>query len=137
MLEIHEILKKYRIIAVVGLSRDGTKYSNVVSRFMQGEGYRIIPINPIADELLGEKVYRSLVEVPGRVEIVDVFRPSEGALEITKQAVANRARVVWLQEGIVNDDARKYAEDNGVGFVQDRCIMKEYIKWKGEDTHGS
>ncbi len=136
-LEIPEILKKYRTIAVVGLSRDGTKYSNLVSRFMQGEGYRIIPISPVADELLGEKVYRSLAEIPGSVDIVDVFRPGEEALEIMKQAVAKGAKVVWLQEGIVNDDASKYAKDNGVEFVQDRCIMKEYVKWKEEDKHGS
>ncbi len=130
MLDIPEILEKYGIIAVVGLSRDESKYSNKVSRFMQSAGYRIIPINPVADMLLGEKVYKTLAEVPGEIEIVDVFRPGDEALGITKQAVAKGAKVVWLQEGIMNDDAKKYAEDRGLAFVQNRCIMKEYQKWK-------
>lgn len=135
-MEIFEILQKYKTIAVVGLSRDETKYSNIVAKFMQQEGYRVIPLNPVADELLGERVYRTLDDIPEKIEIVDVFRPSEEALEITKQAVAKGASVVWLQEGIVSAEARKYAESNGVEFIEDKCIMKEYIRWREGEASG-
>lgn len=130
------MLQRYRVIAVVGLSRDERKYSHTVSKFMRDEGYRIVPINPIADELLGQRVYRDLKAIPEKVDIVDVFRPSEEALDITKQAVEIGAKVVWLQEGIVSDDAKKYAESNGLDFVQDKCIMKEYIRWREGETGG-
>ena len=95
---------------------------------MQDAGYKIIPINPIADVLLGERVYRSmdLVDVP--FDIADVFRPSEEAPAITRKAIEKGAKVVWLQEGIMNDEAKAYAESKGVAFVQDRCIMKEYVR---------
>ncbi|MCL4365377.1 MAG: CoA-binding protein [Candidatus Marsarchaeota archaeon] len=129
-MEIPDILRRYKVIAVVGLSRDESKYSNKVSRFMQSVGYRIIPVNPEASVLLGEKVYKSLANVPADANagIVDVFRPGNEALGITKQAVGIGAKVVWLQEGIMNDDAKAYAEEHGLGFVQNRCIMKEYEK---------
>lgn len=122
------ILKKSKVIAVVGCSKDDTKYSNIVARFLQGVGYRVIPVNPTADEVLREKCYKTLLDVPEKVDIVDVFRPSVEALEIAKQAVKIGAKALWLQEGIINEDAKKYAEDNGLFFVQDRCTMKEYMK---------
>ena len=131
-MEIKEILEKYKIIAVVGLSREETKYSNAVSRFMQGVGYKIIPINPYADELLGEKVYRSIDEIDIHFDIADVFRPSAEALDITRDAITKGAKVVWLQEGIHNDDAMRYALSNKIEFVQDQCIMKSYIKFFGD-----
>ena len=130
MEDIEDILTRYRSIAVVGCSRDETKYSYRVSKFMQDAGYTIIPINPFAGELLGEKVYRDLASLPQPPEIVDVFRPAAEGLEITMQAVAKGAKAVWLQEGIVNDDARKYAQEHRVAFVQNRCIMKEYVRLK-------
>lgn len=130
---LKEILSKYRRIAVVGLSRDETKYSYLVSKFMQDAGYKIIPINPFAGELLREKAYKSLDDVDVDFDIVDVFRPSEEALEVTRKAVGKGAKVVWLQEGIMNDEAERYARSKGVEFVQNKCIMKEYLKLFGED----
>lgn len=130
---LKEILSKYRRIAVVGLSRDETKYSYLVSKFMQDAGYKIIPINPFAVELLGERAYKSLDDVDVDFDIVDVFRPSEEALEVTRKAVEKGAKVVWLQEGIMNDEAERYARSKGVEFVQNKCIMKEYLKLFGED----
>ena len=130
---LKEILSKYRRIAVVGLSRDETKYSYLVSKFMQDAGYKIIPINPFAGELLGERAYKSLDDVDVDFDIVDVFRPSEEALEVTRKAVEKGAKVIWLQEGIMNDEAERYARSKGVEFVQNKCIMKEYLKLFGED----
>ncbi len=130
-MEIAEMLKNYRRMVVVGLSRDESKYSNKVSRFMQSAGYRIIPINPVADTLLGEKAYRSLDLVDVEFDLVDVFRPSEEALDITKKAIEKGAKAVWLQEGIMNDDAKAYAQSKGIGFVQNKCIMKEYVRLFG------
>jgi uncharacterized protein len=122
------ILSKYKTVAVVGCSKDDAKYSNMVARFLKGVGYKVIPVNPTADEVMGLKCYKSLLDIPEKVEIVDVFRPSDEALEITRQAVRIGAKVVWLQEGIMSEDARKYANENGLEFVQDRCTMKEYMK---------
>lgn len=127
-MEIPEILRKFKIIAVVGCSRDPLKPSNNVPAFLKEEGFTIIPVNPSADVILDEKCYKSLLDIDREVEIVEVFRPSTEALEVTKQAVQIKAKVVWLQEGIVNDEAKAYAEQHGLGFVQDKCMMKEYAK---------
>ncbi len=132
-MNLKEILSKYNRIAVVGLSRDETKYSYLVSKFMQDEGYKIIPVNPFADEILGEKSYKSLDDVDIEFDIVDVFRPSEEALGVTKTAVARGAKVVWLQEGIMSSEAEKYAQSKGIEFVQNKCIMKEYLKIFGDN----
>ncbi len=127
-MDIPDILKTYKTVAVVGCSKDETKDSNIIARFLKGVGYRIIPVNPTAKEMLGEKCYDSLLRIKEPVEIVDVFRPGSEALDIAKQAVEIGARVVWLQEGITNDEARMYAEEHGLAFVQDKCTMKEYMK---------
>lgn len=127
-MNIPDILKTYKTVAVVGCSKDETKDSNTIARFLKGVGYRIIPVNPTAKEILGEKCYDSLLSIKEPVGIVDVFRPGAEALDIARQAVEIGARVVWLQEGITNNEARKYAEDHGVAFVQDKCTMKEYMK---------
>ncbi len=132
-MNLKEILSKYNRIAVVGLSRDETKYSYLVSKFMQDEGYKIIPVNPFADEILGEKSYKSLSHVDIEFDIVDVFRPSEEALEVTKAAVERGAKVVWLQEGIMSSEAEKYAQSKGIEFVQNKCIMKEYLRIFGDN----
>lgn len=126
-MDTDEILNTYKVIAVVGCSRDEKKYSNIVAKFMKEVGYTIIPVNPTAKEILGEKCYDSLLSIEEPVDIVDVFRPSEEALDITKQAVQIGAKVVWLQEGITSDEAEEYAEDCHVVFVQDKCTMKEYM----------
>ncbi|HEX3606259.1 MAG TPA: CoA-binding protein [Candidatus Dormibacteraeota bacterium] len=117
-----EILETAATIAVVGASRDPEKDAGAVPLTMQRHGFRIIPINPYADELFGERVYRSLAEIPEHVDIVDVFRPSAEAAVVARQAVAIGAGAVWLQQDIVSDEARRVAEEAGVDYVEDLCI---------------
>ncbi len=130
-LDTADILRSCKVIAVVGCSKDPEKYSNIVAHFLQDAGYRIVPVNPTADEILGEKCYHSLLDIPEKVDMVDVFRPSAEAMGIAQQAVKIGAKALWLQEGIVSEDAKKYAESMGMAFIQDRCTMKEYVKMQG------
>ncbi|HJQ45278.1 MAG TPA: CoA-binding protein [Amycolatopsis sp.] len=109
-------------IAVVGLSRDPSKEAHAVPVQLHAAGFRIIPVNPWADELLGEKVYRSLTDIPERVDLVDVFRPAEYAPAIAEQAVAIGAKTLWLQQGIVSPEARRIATDAGLAYIDDTCI---------------
>ena len=117
----HEILGSARTIAVVGASRDPSKAGGSVPEGLQKRGFRIIPINPYADTLFGERVYRSLLEVPERIDLVDVFRPAADAPEIARQAVAVGARALWLQEDIRSAEARRIAESAGLEYVEDEC----------------
>jgi predicted CoA-binding protein len=117
----HEILAGATTIAVVGASRDRFKAGGSVPFGLQERGFRIIPINPFADELFGERVYRSLAEVPDRIDIVDVFRPSRDAAEIARQAVAVGAKALWLQLAIRSDEARRIAAAAGLDYVEDEC----------------
>jgi uncharacterized protein len=132
---IKEILDRYRVIAVVGLSREPEKPSYQVAAYMKKQGYRIIPVNPFADEVLGEKSYKSLLDMPEEVqktvEVVDIFRRPEDVLPIVEQAVklkiANgKPYVVWMQEGITNREAAETARKAGLTVVMDRCIMAEH-----------
>lgn len=116
-----EILGQARTIAVVGLSRDPEKAAHGVPASLQAHGFRIIPVHPTANELLGEKAYRSLEEIPEPVDLVDVFRPSAEAPAIARSAVAIGAKALWLQQGIVSAEARKIAEEGGLEYVEDRC----------------
>lgn len=109
-------------IAVVGLSRDPRKEAHSVPAKLRAAGFRIIPVNPSAEELLGEKVYRSLEDIPEPVDLVDVFRPAAEAPDIARQAVAIGAKTLWLQQGIVSAEARRIAEDGGLTYIEDRCI---------------
>lgn len=106
---------------MIGASRDPEKAGGSVPAGLQRRGFRIIPINPFATELFGERVYRSLDEVPERVDIVDVFRPSDDAPGIARQAVAAGAKALWLQLGIRSDEARQIAESAGLDYVEDEC----------------
>jgi len=117
----HQILESATTIAVVGASRDPNKAGGSVPFGLQRRGFRIIPINPFADELFGERVYRSLSEVPDKIDIVDVFRPAGDAAEIARQAVAVGAKAVWLQLEIRSDEARRIAEAAGLDYVEDEC----------------
>lgn len=108
-------------IAVVGLSRDPNKAAHSVPATLQAHGFRIIPVHPSADELLGEKVYRSLADIPEPVDLVDVFRPAPEAPGIARQAVAIGAKTLWLQQGIVSAEARRIATEGGLDYVEDRC----------------
>ncbi|HET7529561.1 MAG TPA: CoA-binding protein [Mycobacteriales bacterium] len=119
------MLEDYDTVAVVGLSADPIKSAHSVPAAMQAYGWRVIPVNPHADELLGEKVYRRLADIPEPVEFVNVFRPSAEAAEVVRQAVEIGARAVWLQLGIVSDEARAIAAQHGLLYVEDRCIAVE------------
>ncbi|MGH8920799.1 MAG: CoA-binding protein [Acidimicrobiales bacterium] len=116
-----EILASAKTIAVVGLSRDPAKAAHGVPATLQAHGFRIIPVHPSATELLGEKVYRSLKDIPEPVDLVDVFRPSREAAGIAADAVAIGAKALWLQQGIVSAEARQIAEDAGLEYVENRC----------------
>ena len=116
-----EVLASARTIAVVGASRDPRKAGGSVPEGLQRRGFRIIPINPFADVLFGERVYRSLAEVPEKIDLVDVFRPADDAPEIARQAVAIGAKALWLQEDIRSEEARRIAEEGGLDYVEDEC----------------
>jgi uncharacterized protein len=117
----HEILENAMTIAVVGASRDPNKAGGSVPVGLQQRGFRIIPINPFADTLFGERVYRSLSDVPVKIDIVDVFRPAGDAPEIARQAVAVGAQALWLQLDIRSGEARRIAEAAGLDYVEDEC----------------
>jgi uncharacterized protein len=117
----NEVLENSTTIAVVGASRDPNKAGGSVPEGLQRRGFRIIPINPFADVLFGEKVYRSLAEVPDQIDLVDVFRPAADAPEIARQAVAVGAKALWLQLDIRSEEARSIAEAAGLDYVEDEC----------------
>ncbi|MET0414135.1 MAG: CoA-binding protein [Polyangiaceae bacterium] len=119
------ILREMKTMAVVGLSRDPGKPAHSVPKAMRAAGFRVLPVNPIADELLGERVYRTLAEIPEPVELVLVFRPAEEAVAVAHQAVAIKAKALWLQLGIESDEARRIAQAAGLLYVEDRCIGVE------------
>jgi uncharacterized protein len=124
---IKEILEKYRTIAVVGLSSRPYRASHGVSRYMQRQGYRIIPVNPMETEVLGEKAYRSLDEVPESFEIVDIFRRSEFVPDIVEAAIRRNAKVIWMQQGVVHDAAAERARAAGIEVIMDLCILQEHM----------
>jgi len=119
------MLEEFDTITVVGLSVDPMKSAHSVPAAMQAYGWRLIPVNPHADEILGETVYRRLADVPGGVGFVNVFRPSADCPDIARQAVAAGAKALWLQLGIVSAEARAIAESAGLLYVEDRCIAVE------------
>lgn len=123
--QIKALLEQANTIAVVGLSDDPSKTSHQVSAAMQQKGYRIIPVNPNADEILGEKCYPSLRDIPEPVDIVNVFRRPEHTPPIAEDAVAIGAKALWLQLGIVNEEAARIANEGGLTVVMDRCIKVE------------
>lgn len=117
----NEVLERTRTIAVVGASRDPNKAAGSVPAGLQRRGFRIIPVNPYADTLFGERVYRSLLDVPEPVDLVDVFRPSDEAPGIAKQAVAIGAKAFWLQLDLRSEEARRIAESAGLDYIEDEC----------------
>ncbi len=123
---IAELLKNSRTIAVVGLSCNALRPSHGVSAYMQSHGYRIVPVNPNIDECLGEKAYRSLVEVPEKIDIVNIFRRSEFVEDVVDQAIQLKVPAVWMQEDVINEQAAAKARKAGILVVMDRCILKEH-----------
>ena len=122
---VEQILRTYDTITVVGASANPSKAANEVPAYMQARGWRIIPVNPHADEIVGERVYRTLGDIPEQVGLVDVFRPAADAPEVARAAVAAGASALWLQLGIVSAEARRIAEDAGLLYGEDRCLIIE------------
>lgn len=125
---IRRILEECHTIAVVGLSSDTSRPSNSVSAYMRRAGYQVIPVNPNETEVFGEKAYPDLASVPGKVELVDVFRRSDEAGKAVDEAIAVRAKAVWLQEGVIDRAAAQRALDAGLLVVMDRCWLKEHMR---------
>lgn len=123
---IEEMLKESKTIAVVGLSSNPLRASHGVSAYMQAQGYRIIPVNPQEDYVLGEKAYASLLEVPETIDIVDVFRRPDAVPEVVDQAIQKKASAIFMQEGVVHEEAAEKARQAGIFVVMDRCILKEH-----------
>jgi predicted CoA-binding protein len=123
-----EILETSHTIAMVGLSPTEDRPSNGVARYLKKAGYRVIPVNPGYDEILGEKSYKSLSEIPDRVDVVDIFMRADKVVPVVEEAVRIKPRYIWLQLGIVNEEARAIAEKAGIGFVMDKCMKQEHAK---------
>ena len=123
---IQELLEHSRNIAVVGLSDSPLRPSHGVSAYMQTQGYKIIPVNPEVTNVLGETAYPSLLDVPDKIDIVDIFRRPEFVPDIVDQAIKLKVKAIWMQEGIVHEQAAKKARDAGIFVVMDRCILVEH-----------
>ena len=128
---LRRILGEYKTVAMVGLSAKWHRPSYFAAKYLQDHGYRVIPVNPNYDEILGEKCYPSLEDIPGPVEVVDVFQRSENVPPFAKSAIAIGAKVLWLQLGVTNDEAEKMARDAGLDVVVDRCMKIEYARLFG------
>jgi len=128
---IKEVLKKYKNIALVGASKDLTKTSSVVMKYLQDYGFKVYPVNPSmkGESILGEKVFGNIKEIDGPVEIVDIFRPSNEIAEIAKDAVKVNAKVLWLQLDIRNEEAKKIVEKNDIIYIENECTKIEYEKY--------
>ena len=131
MSEIKDILSKYKSIAMVGVSKDLKKTSTIVMKYMQDYGFKVYPVNPGAkgEKILGEEVYASILEINKNVDIVDVFRPSSEAYRIAEDAVKIGAKVLWLQLGIRDENAKKLVEENKIEYIENKCTKMEYQKY--------
>ena len=126
-----EILRKYKKIALVGASKDLTKTSSIVMKYLQKYGFKVYPVNPSmkGEEILGEKVFGSISEINSPVEIIDVFRPSNEAIAIAKEAVKINAKVLWFQLDIKNEEAKKIVEENNILYIDNKCTKIEFEKY--------
>jgi uncharacterized protein len=130
-LVIQRILKETRTIAIVGLSTDPQRASWFVGSYLKNAGYKVIPVNPKAQEILGEKSYPDLASIPVPVDLVDVFRPAAECLAVARQAVAIKAKALWLQLRLINIEAAEYASSNGLTVILDRCVKMEHGRYNG------
>ena len=130
MSEIKDILSKYKTIAMVGVSKDSTKPSTIVMKYMQKYGYKVIPVNPIAkgEKILDEKVFEKITDINEPVDIVDVFRPSKEVFPIAEDTVKIGAKVLWLQLGIKDEDAKELVKKNNIEYIENKCTKMEYQK---------
>jgi len=124
--KIREILQNAKTIAVVGLSPKPERDSHEVAHYLQGVGYRIIPVNPVADQILGEKAYPDLLSIPEEIDIVDIFRRSEHVPPIVDDAIEAGAKAVWMQLGVINEQAAAKAAEAGLDVVMDHCTLREH-----------
>jgi hypothetical protein len=122
------ILERYKTLAVVGLSSKSSRPSHGVAAYMKAHGYRIIPVNPHENQVLSEKAYPSLEAVPEPVELVVIFRRSEHVGDVVESAIHKGAKVIWMQEGVINEEASVRAQAAGLTVIEDRCILKEHAK---------
>lgn len=133
-MEINDIFEKYKTIAVYGMSADLSKAAHTVPGYMLKKGYTVIPINPKAETILKQKVYHNLMEIPEEIDILNIFRPAQDALGIVKEAIERRnakgdIKLIWLQLGLRNEEAKKLAEANGIQYIEDKCIYVEHKKY--------
>jgi hypothetical protein len=125
---IEEILNQAKTVAVVGLSPKPGRPSGSIAAYLQNEGYRVIPVNPALEEALGEKAYPSISAIPEKVDLADVFRRAEHIPAVVDDAIAAGVKYLWIQEGIINHEAARKAEQAGIGVVMDRCIFRDHIR---------
>jgi hypothetical protein len=130
MSEIKDILSKYKTIAMVGVSKDSTKPSTIVMKYMQKYGYKVIPVNPRAkgEKILDEEVFEKITDIKEPVDIVDIFRPSKEVFPIAEDTVKIGAKVLWLQLGIKDEDAKELVEKNNIEYIENKCTKMEYQK---------
>jgi len=126
--EIKTILEESKVVAVVGMSQKTWRDSNKIGRYLMDNGYRVIPVNPAYDEIDGEKCYDSLKDVPADIDIVDVFRKPEAVAEIANEAIDVGAKTLWLQLGVVDEEAAEKAANAGLNVIMDHCVMVEHRK---------
>ena len=126
--ELTRLFQESKTVAVVGLSNSPGRASFGVARFLQAQGFRVIPVNPSLTEVLGETCYPRIEDIPGEIDIVDIFRKSEFVGEVVADALTKRPRCIWMQEGVVDHAAAKLAEAGGIPVVMDRCILKELAR---------
>ncbi|HEX9896149.1 MAG TPA: CoA-binding protein [Dehalococcoidales bacterium] len=131
-MEIEQILKTYHTVAMVGASPNPDRISNQVFNYLTKHGYKVIPVNPAAAEVSGEKCYASLSAIPEKIDVVDIFRRSEDCLSIVEEAIKSGAKAVWMQEGVVNGEAEARALTAGLKVVMDKCMMKEHKRLAGQ-----
>ena len=126
--QIAELLKTAKTIAVVGLTDSPARPSYSVSRYMKSQGYRIIPVNPNITEWMGEKAYASLLDVPDKIDVVNVFRRPQAVPEVVEQAIQLKVPALWLQEGVIHEEAAEKARQAGIFVVMNKCILKEHMR---------
>ncbi len=126
------ILKNTKTIAVIGASKDPKKPSRSVMRYLMRHGYVCYPVNPTANEIAGLKSYKSIIDIPVDIDVAEVFMPSERVNDVIDDIIKKKVKVLWLQEGIINEKAAELARKNGIEVVMDRCMMKEHAKLRKE-----
>ena len=131
MSDIKEILSKYKKIAMIGVSNDPTKASTIVMKYMQKYGFKVFPVNPKSkgQKILGEEVFEKITDIKDQVEIIDVFRPSTEALDIARDTIKIGAKVLWLQLGIKNEEAKKLVQSKNIEYIENKCTKMEYQKY--------